>query len=155
MPKSWPQQTPRDIQTLRCGPEREILFLSEALGIKLNRGPDGVVRVIDVTPDVPGSPIAREGKIQVGDVIREAAGVDLRRPITNIMWGDTVALIKMAPRPIVLVLAEELTSAPTITEQRKAAAANALSPTSSAAYFPSNSSGEESVKDLMAQVSRR
>ncbi len=155
MPKSWPQQTPRDIQTLRYGPEREVLFLSEALGIKLNRGPDGIVRVIDVTPEKPGSPIAREGEILVGDVIREAAGVDLRRPITNIMWGDTVALIKMAPRPIALVVAEELITTPSISDQRKAAAANALSPTSAASYFPSNSSGDESIMQLVADVSRR
>ena len=155
MPRSWPQQTARDTQTLRCGPEREVLFLSEALGIKLNRGPDGIVRVIDVSPETPGSPIVREGKIYVGDVIREAAGVDLRRPITNIMWGDTVALIKMAPRPIVLVVAAELTPETTnIAEQRKAAAAKALSPTSASAYFPSNSSGDESVKQVVAQVSR-
>ena len=76
MPKAWPQQSPKSPQVLQCGPEREVLFLSEALGIKLNRGPDGVVRVIDVSPDVPGSPIARKGEIAVGDIIREAAGVD-------------------------------------------------------------------------------
>lgn len=155
MPSSWPQQSPRDKKTLQCGPEREVLFLSEALGIKLNRGPDGVVRVIEVSPEVPGSPIAREGAISVGDLIREAAGVDLRRPITNIMWGDTVALIKMAPRPIVLVVAEELEPPPSIADQRRAAAVGALSPTSAAEYYPSNSSGDESVKQLMDEVSRR
>lgn len=155
MPKAWPQQSPRASQVLQCGPEREVLFLSEALGIKLNRGPDGTVRVIDVSPEVPGSPIARQGKIEVGDVIREAAGVDIRRPITNIMWGDTVALIKMAPRPIVLVVAKELSPAPSIAQQRKQAAANALSPTSSAQYFPSNSSGDESVRQQMEKVSLR
>jgi C-terminal processing protease CtpA/Prc len=126
--------------------------LSEALGIKLNRGPDGTVRVIDVSPEIPGSPIARQGKIEVGDVIREAAGVDIRRPITNIMWGDTVALIKMAPRPIVLVVAKELNS---IALQRKRAAANALSPNSAEHFFPSNSSGDESVKQQMEKVSWR
>lgn len=156
MPKNWPQQSPRGSQVLHCGEEREVLFLSEALGIKLNRGPDGVVRVVDVSPDLPGSPIARQGRIEVGDVIREAAGVDLRRPITNIMWGDTVALIKMAPRPIVLVVAEEFLPV-NIADQRKAAAAKALSPTSAAEYFPSNSSGDEGVRELMQlqQVSRR
>jgi hypothetical protein len=109
MPKAWPQQSPRASKTVKFGPEREVMFLSEALGIKLNRGSDGFVRVIDVSPDVPGSPIARQGKIEDGDIIREAAGVDIRRPITNIMWGDTVALIKMAPRPIILVVAKEMT----------------------------------------------
>jgi hypothetical protein len=56
--------------------------------------------------------VLREGEICAGDVVREAGGVDLRRPITNIMWGDTVALIKMAPRPISLVVAKELSPVP-------------------------------------------
>lgn len=151
MPKQWPQQSPRDKQAIKLGPERDVVFLSEALGIKLNRGPDGVVRVIEVSPEVPGSPIAREGKIEVGDVIREAAGVDIRRPITNIMWGDTVALIKMAPRPIVLVVAKELNGS--IMDQRMQAAQNALSPNSASHFFPSNSSTEESVRDMMDKLS--
>jgi C-terminal processing protease CtpA/Prc len=98
--------------TLKVGEERPIIFLSDALGITLNRGSDGVVRVMSVVPDNPGSSIVRTGYIQVGDVIREAAGVDIRRPITNIMWGDTVALIKMAPRPITLIVARELSAIP-------------------------------------------
>lgn len=146
MPKQWPQQSPRESELVKYyGAEREVVFMSEALGIKLNRGPDGIVRVIEVSPDVEDSPISREGTIEVGDVIREAAGVDIRRPITNIMWGDTVALIKMAPRPIVLVVAKELTQS--IMDERKQAALNALSPTSAAQYYPSNASTEESVKD--------
>lgn len=156
MPKSWPQQSPRDSNSLQCGIEREILFISEALGIKLNRGPDGIVRVVEVSPEIPGSPIAREGKIYVGDIIREVAGVDLRRPITNVMWGDTVALIKMAPRPIVIVVAEEFNSPPSsIAQQRRAAAANALSPTSAQQHFPSNSNGDDSVKGILRNTNRR
>jgi hypothetical protein len=154
MPKAWPQQSPKASQVLQCGLEREVLFLSEALGIKLNRGADGVVRVIDVSPEIPGSPIARKGQIMVGDVIREAAGVDIRRPITNIMWGDTVALIKMAPRPIVLIVAEEL-NPESILDQRKNAASNSLSPTSASQFFPSNALGDESVKEHLKNVSFR
>jgi hypothetical protein len=153
MPKEWPQQSPRDSKIIKFGDEREVLFLSEALGIKLNRGPDGIVRVIEVSPDVSGSPIAREGTIEVGDVIREAAGVDIRRPITNIMWGDTVALIKMAPRPIVFVVAKELTNP--IMDQRKLAAQNALSPTTATHFFPSNSSTEDSVRKQMEQATKQ
>lgn len=148
MPNHWPQQSPRD-KSIKFEEERDVTFLSEALGIKLNRGPDGIVRVIEVSPDVPGSPIVREGTIEVGDVIREAAGVDIRRPLTNIMWGDTVALLKMAPRPIVLVVAKEVPVGPSIVDQRKQAAQNALSPTSASHAFPSNSSTEESVRDQM------
>lgn len=106
MPQKWPHQMARET-SLKLGPERRVVFLSEGLGIKLNRGPDGVVRVLSVAEDSPSSPVARNGDIRVGDVVREAGGVDIRRPITNIMWGDTVALIKMAPRPIALIVASE------------------------------------------------
>jgi tetratricopeptide (TPR) repeat protein len=90
MPKSWPTQSSRDsAEPLRCGKERQVVCYSEALGIKLNRGPDGIVRVLKVAHTNPQ--LLRQGStIQIGDIIREAAGVDLRRPITNIMWGDTV-----------------------------------------------------------------
>jgi tetratricopeptide (TPR) repeat protein len=97
MPKQWQQaqkQLPTSPCALKCGPERSIIFYSEALGIKLNRGPDGMVRVLSVAPNTPASPVAKSGgDIQMGDIVREAAGVDIRRPITNVMWGDTVRLL--------------------------------------------------------------
>jgi hypothetical protein len=128
-PKAWPQQSPRQPTALQVGVERPIIFLSDALGMKLNRGSDGVVRVMSVTPDTPGSPIVRTGYIQVGDVIREAAGVDIRRPITNIMWGDTVALIKMAPRPITVIVARELSSIPlSVKDERERIQSTSVSP---------------------------
>lgn len=153
MPKEWPQQSPRSASTFRCGPERDITFLSESLGIKLNRGSDGMVRVLWVAQNSPSSPIARQGRIEVGDVVREAAGVDIRRPITNIMWGDTVALIKMAPRPIILTVAKELSEVPpTVKEEIRKA--NEASPraspnnasTDEAVYRPSRSSGDGPVR---------
>jgi tetratricopeptide (TPR) repeat protein len=119
MPKQWPQQSPRSPTALRCGPEREVVFLSESLGIKLNRGPDGIVRVLSVSKDTPSSPIVRKGDIHAGDVIREAAGVDIRRPITNIMWGDTVALIRLSPRPITLLVAKELSEVPRVVKEQR------------------------------------
>jgi hypothetical protein len=125
MPREWPRQSadaPRD--GVRCGPERTVEFLSESLGVKLNRGADGFVRVLWVAREDPSSPYLarRGGPIEVGHVVREAAGVDLRRPITNVMWGDTVALVKMAPRPIALVVAPELSDvpAPVLEEMRRA-----------------------------------
>ena len=126
MPKNWPQQSPTAGQPLQCGPERTVVFLSESLGIQLNRGPDGIVRVLSVKKETAASPMARQGKIQAGDIVREAAGVDLRRPITNIMWGDTVALIKMAPRPIAMVVAQELSHVPAsvLDEQRRVASSS-------------------------------
>ena len=137
MPRQWPQQSPRATD-LKCGPERVVLCLSEGLGIKLNRGSDGIVRIIWVSPDEPGSPVARQGTIEVGDVIREAAGVDIRRPITNIMWGDTVALIKMAPRPIKLIVAKELSPVPpaVLDEMRRSEEESVMPPSSSSGDGP-------------------
>ena len=130
MPKQWPQQSPRSPTSFVCGPERKVVFLSESLGVKLNRGSDGIVRVLSVAE----SSVARNGEILIGDVVREAAGVDIRRPITNIMWGDTVALIKMAPRPITFVVAQELSEVPpaVLDEQKKLTS-------------PSRANGDEAV----------
>mmetsp|Transcript_36429 Transcript_36429/g.76745 ORF Transcript_36429/g.76745 Transcript_36429/m.76745 type:complete len:633 (+) Transcript_36429:676-2574(+) len=110
MPKDWPMQSPTSPSSVATGPERPVTFLSDAMGIKLNRGTDGLVRVISVARLPPGSPILRKGEINAGDLVREAGGVDLRRPITATMWGDTVALIKMAPRPLLMIVAKELTN---------------------------------------------
>jgi hypothetical protein len=110
MPKDWPQQSPTSPSAVRVGPERTVIFFSDAMGIKLNRGSDGLVRVLSVAQLPPGSSILRKGGIDPGDLVREAAGVDLRRPITAVMWGDTVALIKMAPRPLQMIVAKEFTS---------------------------------------------
>ena len=107
-PKDWPLQSPTSPTSISTGPERVVEFLSDAMGIKLNRGTDGLVRVLSVAHLPPGSPILRKGEINAGDLVREAGGVDLRRPITATMWGDTVALIKMAPRPLQLVVAKEI-----------------------------------------------
>lgn len=109
-PKAWPKQTPSSPTTVKTGPEREVLFLSDQMGIKLNRGTDGFVRVISVSEIPPGSSILRKGRVEAGDLVREVCGVDLRRPITATMWGDTVALIKMTPRPVSFIVAQEMTS---------------------------------------------
>jgi len=107
-PKSWPLQSPTSPTSISSGPERTVTFLSDAMGIKLNRSTDGLVRVMSVANLPLGSPILRKGDVYAGDLVREAGGVDLRRPITATMWGDTVALIKMAPRPLKLIVAEEV-----------------------------------------------
>lgn len=150
MPNHWPQQSPHSPSALKFGPEREVMFISEALGIKLNRGSDGIVRVLSVSPNTPSSPVARNGRIEAGDVVREAVGVDIRRPITNIMWGDTVALIKMAPRPIILTVAKELSEVPpTVAEEMRRALYASPSGTPSSVFRPSPSSGDGSTKDLV------
>jgi len=116
MPRAWPKQSAvKSTAFIKVGPERLVVFFSEAMGVRLNRGAsDGIVRVVavkDIDED-PGSPIAREGHVELGDVVREAAGVDLRRPVTSVMWSDTVALIKITPRPLELILAKELSAPP-------------------------------------------
>ena len=46
--------------------------------------------------------------VAVGDLVWEAAGVDLSRPITNKMWGKTVEIIKRSRWSMFFVVAEEL-----------------------------------------------
>lgn len=114
MPTKWPTQT-TDSNPLRVGKDRLVTFGVGSLGIKLNRGCDGFVRVFSTyvsRSDSLGKKASRQGDIFPGDILREVGGVDLRRPLTNIMWGDTVALIRMAPRPIKLIVAKELSSPP-------------------------------------------
>ena len=41
-----------------------------------------------------------EGQIAAGDVLCEAAGVNMRRPISDHMWKLTTGLLRVAPRPI-------------------------------------------------------
>jgi len=150
MPKEWPQQSPRSPTAFKCGPEREVVFISESLGIKLNRGSDGLVRVLSVSANTPASPVARNGRIEIGDVVREVVGVDIRRPITNIMWGDTVALIKMAPRPIVLIVAEETSEVPPAVVEELHRAASTPTGQAASVFRPSPSSGDGSTpKDLV------
>lgn len=156
------------------GPERNVTFLSESLGIKLNRGADGIVRVLSVLPEIPSSPIARSGTIEAGDIVREAAGVDIRRPITNIMWGDTIALIKIAPRPITLVVAKELSAVPldVLEEKRKSDFEESMSPARLSTIrgeakeeeesedeeiiiMPSPANGDESVRASVAVANKK
>lgn len=169
MPKQWPQQSTSSPTALKVGPERNVTFLSEALGIKLNRGNDGIVRVLSVSPETPSSKIARSGTIEPGDVIREAAGVDIRRPITNIMWGDTIALVKIAPRPITMVVAKELSEVPpSVQEEReKVLMEETTSPAKQSVrrgeskeeeeYMlpPSPAVGDESVRDSIAMANEK
>lgn len=113
MPKKWAQQMKLSEQgglpdTLKVGPERIVTFLSKPMGVKLNRGPDGIVRVLSASSTIDRPDISRQGDIFTGDILREAAGVDLRRPLTSVMWSDTVALLKIAPRPMVVKVAMEL-----------------------------------------------
>ncbi|KAL3762628.1 hypothetical protein ACHAW5_001221 [Stephanodiscus triporus] len=120
--------------TIRVGPERVVVFHSDSLGIKISRHTDGYVRVLSVSPSPssssmsypptdgssseqrrrhPPPPIARwrEGEVRPGDVVREVGGVSLRAPIDTPAWKLTVGLIRMAPRPLRLVVANELTAA--------------------------------------------
>jgi len=99
--------------TLCIGEERKVLFITEAMGIRLNRGQeDGIIRVLTVKPQSPTSKHKRRGEINSGDIIREIAGVDLRRPLTYTMWCKVLALMKIAPRPLAIIVANELSTRP-------------------------------------------
>jgi len=115
MPSKWPSQTTSPT-AFQLGKIRRVSFGEGPLGIKVNRGCDGFVRILSIYSsrnDQGETKALRQGKLYPGDIVREAAGVDLRRPITNIMWGDTVALIKMAPKPMKFIVAKELSTPPT------------------------------------------
>jgi hypothetical protein len=84
--------------------EHDVIFHSSAMGIRLKRGDDGLVRVVSVTESSPGSSIVRDGQIEPDDILREAAGADLRSPITNSQWGEVVQIIRNASRPMKFVV---------------------------------------------------
>ena len=161
MPKSWPSQSAKS-DTFLVGPERTVFVFEGVIGIKLNRGTDGFVRVIStnvVSPDDPQL-ARREGTFFAGAVLREAAGVDLRRPITNVMWGDTVTLMKIAKRPITFVIAKEFSEPPTSVQEELAKAQldemeriMMRKPDVGGEKFvmPSPAMGEESVKVFMGR----
>lgn len=97
------------------GNEREVLFYASSLGITLNRGIDGYVRVVSATK--VGDDQVRDGDIFAGDIVREVNDVDLRVPIDMAIWKMTIALMKMAPRPLRMILAEELTGQDVVVEE--------------------------------------
>jgi len=53
--------------------------------------------------------------VRSGDVVREVGGVSLCSPINTPAWKLTVGLIRMAPRPLRFVVANDLTTDATTT----------------------------------------
>ena len=88
---------------------REIVFHSSFLGLRLQRGRDGFVRVCSVAESMIESPssssIVRDGRIFPGDFLLAAGGIKLCCPITSNQWGDVVGWIRNAPRPMTFVVA--------------------------------------------------
>ncbi len=156
MPKAFKNQISSIPTTLRVGKERKVVILSDSMGVTLNRGQDGIIRVLAVAPDSYESKHTRRGQINSGDIIREAAGVDLRRPLTQVMWSDTVAFMKFSPRPLHIVVAKELSAKP-LSVQEEFAKAGVKSPRrrpDPPRGFdpPSRASGSESVSKAMADL---
>lgn len=95
------------IPQLHVGNERHVLFYTSSLGIRLNRGTDGYVRILSVSQ--LDNDEDRVGDIFDGDVVLEVNGVDLRHtPIDSSDWKMIIGLMKMSPRPMKIVVAEEL-----------------------------------------------
>ena len=87
----------------------DVLFYSTALGIRLQRGKDGFVRIISVIKvdkanATGGSSIVRKGDTVPGSIVLEADGIDLQSPITKQQWGDFVLRIRQASRPMKFVV---------------------------------------------------
>jgi hypothetical protein len=111
-------------QILHLGPERDVLFYTQALGITISRHTDGYVRVLSVTTSsstVSSSSsistkvekdtiiaVHRDGEIHPGDVVCNIGGVDLHSPIDTAIWKLTIGLVKMAIRPLTFVVATEI-----------------------------------------------
>lgn len=92
---------------LHVGNERHVLFYTSSLGIRLNRGIDGYVRILSVSQ--LDNDEDRVGDIYDGDVVREVNGVNLRHtPIDSSDWKMIIGLMKISPRPMKIVVAEEL-----------------------------------------------
>ena len=154
MPKVFANQLSSLPATLRVGKERKVSILSDSMGVTLNRGQDGIIRVLMVAPDNQGSKFVRRGAINPGDIIREAAGVDLRRPLTQVMWSDTVAFMKFSPRPLHIVVAKELSEKPPAVQEEFAKAGmksmNRRPDPPRGFDPPSRASGSESVSEALS-----
>ena len=90
---------------ITLGAERLVQLYSsdpEELGIEIEHSADGYVRVVSTA----GGGMYG-GTVHEGDIICEIAGVNMRRPITEHMWKLTTGLMKVAPKPIEVVVAEE------------------------------------------------
>eukprot|EP00986_Skeletonema_menzelii_P006030 scaffold2280_cov158-Skeletonema_menzelii.AAC.1 len=94
-------------KNISLGTERLVQFYSsdpEDLGIEIEHSDDGYVRISSTSGDG-----MFEGTVHVGDIVCEIAGVNMRRPITEHMWKLTNGLMKVAPRPIEVIVASEHT----------------------------------------------
>lgn len=102
-----PTADTESIPQLHVGNERQVLFYTNSLGIRLNRGTDGYVRILSVSQ--LDNDEDRVGDIFDGDVVREVNGVNLRHtPIDSSDWKMIIGLMKMSTRPLKIVVAEEL-----------------------------------------------
>jgi len=117
--------------SLTLGPERKIYLHasdpSEHPGLRFEHSSaDGRVRVVvddyvsthqtgddsDGRLSPPLTVEARyngiiEGDVKHDDIVREVAGIDARRPISEHMWKLTLGLMRVAPRPIEVIIASE------------------------------------------------
>mmetsp|Transcript_9015 Transcript_9015/g.18008 ORF Transcript_9015/g.18008 Transcript_9015/m.18008 type:complete len:908 (-) Transcript_9015:70-2793(-) len=99
---SSPRRPPKNIS---LGTERLVQLYSsdpEDLGIEIEHSDDGYVRISSTAGDG-----MFEGTVHAGDIVCEIAGVNMRRPITEHMWRLTTGLMKVAPKPIEVIVAEE------------------------------------------------
>ena len=102
-----PTNTPTKSNII-LGPERQIIFHTESLGIKLSRHTDGFIRILSISPyRSTNNDKIRDGLIQEGDLVRQVCDVDLRHPIDGGVWKLIVGLIKMTPRPFTMLVCTE------------------------------------------------
>eukprot|EP00985_Skeletonema_marinoi_P025820 scaffold19323_cov73-Skeletonema_marinoi.AAC.1 len=95
----------------RFGMERNIIFHTESLGVKLHRCPnEGIVQIMHVEQCVSEKVRGGDdnGRLEVGDVIVEVGGVDLRHKfIGPLEWADMVYFVQNVGRPLDIVVVED------------------------------------------------
>ena len=103
--------------SIKLGTERTIHFHTvdtADLGLTLTHQPTtlamgvstGYVRITSIKSD--GGMVT--GNVRLNDVLVEAAGVNMRRPISEGMWKLTKGLMEVAPLPLEIVVAQEMTA---------------------------------------------
>ena len=112
----WSTSSSSPPQTIR-GPPRTITFHTDSLGLKLSRHTDGHVRILSISPfrSADGIPV-REGIIHENDLLLSVGDVDLSHPIHDgHVWKLIVGYIKMAPRPLTMVVCTEFVEVSDVT----------------------------------------
>ena len=112
--------------------ERLVLFHSpclDELGVDLEHGQDGYVRIVkrqNEDGSFGGTLGLVEGQYESGNIVCEVASVNLRHSISEHMFRLCIALMKVTPRPIEIVVKDEAQDIPQQRSQMYSVAGDAV-----------------------------